>query len=593
MAKEALAAESSLANESSAGETLVGEKNAVDEGEPAWETGGYLIVVFWSASFLLVAIIGNCLHRFNVWFLPESLVAIGAGALIGLLGQSISAVHFTDDIKIEGLVNAAVLNLTLLPIIIFESGWAVNTRDFVTELGYILLFAVVGTVISMFVTVGLLVVTSEHHGITNLRVTFAYSILITAVDPVATLATYSHLNVDPLLNVLVFGEAVINDAVAIAIFRTLNAPSSDLSAETVWKISADILKLFFGSVGLGLLLAGVYVVILRCARMKDTPNLAIIFIFISCFFTYAFSERVCGMSGIITVLFCGMMLRAYATPHLTKEGRLLTSFLLKQLATLADMAVFVFVGVALVFASNSGLLFGLTVMGFCIVSRALAILPLGLATNGCKWAFARSLPPERKHYLSPKHLFMMCHAGLRGGIALVLVLELGDWVDAVQPGAREMLRNGTLVVILGFLILCGGSTEITLKYLGVRMGKDVDSNELLYESHHYSFFMRQLGALNRRVVLPLLVGSHRRDTFMKGSIMEKILHLEAKDEPLRDPSGAELPTLSSTEFTSQERADIHGLFGHGDPTAAGVDEDGVDVSDCMRHSSSSEEEDDL
>ena len=50
---------------------------------------------------------------------------------------------------------------------------------------------------------------------------------------------------------------------------------------------------------------------------------------------------------------------------------------------------------------------------------------------------------------------MMWHAGLRGGIALVLTLELGDWVDQEQAGTKSKLRNATVLVIVFFLTFFG------------------------------------------------------------------------------------------------------------------------------------------
>ena len=46
-----------------------------------------------------------------------------------------------------------------------------------------------------------------------------FAALISAVDPVATLAIFHALHVDPMLYMLVFGESVLNDAVSIVIFR--------------------------------------------------------------------------------------------------------------------------------------------------------------------------------------------------------------------------------------------------------------------------------------------------------------------------------------------------------------------------------------
>ena len=59
---------------------------------------------------------------------------------------------------------------------------------------------------------------------------FAFGSLISAVDPVATLAIFQALDVDPVLNMLVFGESILNDAVAIVLTTTV-VESSNLMKE--------------------------------------------------------------------------------------------------------------------------------------------------------------------------------------------------------------------------------------------------------------------------------------------------------------------------------------------------------------------------
>ena len=53
----------------------------------------------------------------------------------------------------------------------------------------------------------------------NMVESFAFGSLISAVDPVATLAIFHALDIDQVLYMLVFGESVLNDAVAIVLTR--------------------------------------------------------------------------------------------------------------------------------------------------------------------------------------------------------------------------------------------------------------------------------------------------------------------------------------------------------------------------------------
>jgi NhaP-type Na+/H+ or K+/H+ antiporter len=50
-----------------------------------------------------------------------------------------------------------------------------------------------------------------------------FASLLSATDPVATLAVFGELRVHPTLNALIAGESVLNDAVSIALFRTCSA----------------------------------------------------------------------------------------------------------------------------------------------------------------------------------------------------------------------------------------------------------------------------------------------------------------------------------------------------------------------------------
>jgi len=82
--------------------------------------------------------------------------------------------------------------LILLPPIIFESGYNLNKGNFFQNIGSILVFAILGTAISALVVGGgiyLLGLADVVYPLTFVQ-SFAFGSLISAVDPVATLAIF-------------------------------------------------------------------------------------------------------------------------------------------------------------------------------------------------------------------------------------------------------------------------------------------------------------------------------------------------------------------------------------------------------------------
>lgn len=53
----------------------------------------------------------------------------------------------------------------------------------------------------------------------NFVESFAFGSLISAVDPVATVAIFHAIDVDPVLNMLVFGESILNGRLKLSLTR--------------------------------------------------------------------------------------------------------------------------------------------------------------------------------------------------------------------------------------------------------------------------------------------------------------------------------------------------------------------------------------
>ncbi|KAF7474874.1 hypothetical protein GHT09_014342 [Marmota monax] len=113
----------------------------------------------------------------------------------------------------------------LLPPIIFHAGYSLKKRHFFQNLGSILTYAFLGTAISCIV-IGLIVygfvkamiyAGQLKNGDFHFTDCLFFGSMLSATDPVTVLAIFHELHVDPDLYTLLFGESVLNDAVAIVL----------------------------------------------------------------------------------------------------------------------------------------------------------------------------------------------------------------------------------------------------------------------------------------------------------------------------------------------------------------------------------------
>jgi len=494
------------------------------------------VVIPLAAVFFLVFTLSNVMEKFGVTAIPESGIMIAVGVGLGTLMKMYAHFDFFDDSDYFGEMNSVILNLILLPIIIFASGWAIRRQDFYSQFPYILMFATIGVALSTITIASLIVFSGSMglHGITRWRTSFAYAALISATDPVATLSTYAKLKVDPLLNIMVFGESIINDAVAIVLFNIFNSDDFmiDKKGESLTgvgllgSIGWGIVKIFGSSVILGGGLGMIYTLIAHWADMRHNKKGQILNIFASCYLTYAIAESI-GMSGIIAVMFAALTMGIYMRPHLSSEGSLLATFFIKQLATLADAAVCLLIGVSVVQLTSKGWYFGVWVMLFCLIGRFAAVFPVGYLVNLFKTMMGRAngVAPEGWNLLTTQHMFMMWHAGLRGAIALALSLELGKWVDVIDgPGTRRALQTSTFLLICTFLLVFGGSTQACLNYLGIPIGKDCPANHLS-KTEDMGPLRGFLMWLDKNILSPVLIGKEHEHRTEEEKDVEDLLKI--------------------------------------------------------------------
>lgn len=409
-------------------------------------------------------LVAEMLEHFKpLGFVPHSLTVVVVSGCLGFAMR-----YFAGEKRWEAddfsPVSSSVMNLVLLPIIIFQSGWSLDVRPFWSNFGYILILAVLGTAISTFCVAGMIIYTGQHgwHVVTGVREAFAVAAFVSATDPVATLATYSSKQVESTLNILVFGESTINDAVAIAFFNLLNA--DEPTAFFDWhRTFSRAFILLTSSMMLGFMLGAFLTLLYR--GIKETGRIstefAVIFVFASGYFTNGVAESM-HCSGIIACLFSGMTMCIYLKPNMVEGAKDATDAYLDTAAKLADLTVFVMVGVTTaLIKSPRGCKFGGYLILFCLLGRAASVGICALLGNGIR-AFRRQAP-----LFTVKRTCMIWHAGLRGGIALTLALQLNDWAEH-----KAVIVVATFCLITIMLVVMGGSTDFMLNVMNVPRLKD-------------------------------------------------------------------------------------------------------------------------
>uniref|UniRef100_A0A8C1YPS4 Sodium/hydrogen exchanger n=1 Tax=Cyprinus carpio TaxID=7962 RepID=A0A8C1YPS4_CYPCA len=348
----------------------------------------------------------------------------------------------------------------LLPPIIFHAGYSLKRRHFFRNLGSILAYAFVGTVVSCFI-IGLLmygcVMLMKQIGHLGGDFFFTdclfFGSIVSATDPVTVLAIFNELQVDADLYALLFGESVLNDAVAVVLSSSIIAyqPEGDnthtFEAMAMLKSFGIFLGVFSGSFALGVATG-----VVTFTKLRDFPLLETALFFLMSWSTFLLAEA-CGFTGVVAVLFCGMTQAHYTFNNLSPESQERTKQLFELLNFLAENFIFSYMGLTLFTFKNH------VFNPIFIVGAFLAVF-LGRAANIYPLSFLLNL--GRKHKISPNFQHMMMFAGLRG--AMTFALSIRD----TATYARQMMFSTTLLVVFFTVWICGGGTTQMLSCQKIR-----------------------------------------------------------------------------------------------------------------------------
>ncbi|CAN6938995.1 unnamed protein product [Brassica oleracea] len=423
---------------------------------------------------VLSFVLGHVLRRHKFYYLPEA----SASLLIGLIVGGLANVSNTEtSIRTWFNFHDEFFFLFLLPPIILyplfhffldvlvctQSGFSLQPKPFFSNFGAIVTFSVLGTFVASIVT-GVLVYLG---GVMFLmyRLPFVeclmFGSLISATDPVTVLSIFQELGSDVNLYALVFGESVLNDAMAISLYRTMSLVRSHSAGQNFFMVIIRFLETFVGSMSAGLLfLNAKHLFKYAGLDVDNLQNLECCLFVLFPYFSYMLAEGL-SLSGIVSILFTGIVMKHYTYSNLSTNSQRFVSAFFHLISSLAETFVFIYMGFDIAMEKHSWSHVGFIFFSICLL---LFVYVLLRAANvfGCGYLVNLARPAHRK--IPMTHQKALWYSGLRGAMAFALALQS---VHELPDGHGQTIFTATTAIVVVTVLLIGGSTGTMLEALEV------------------------------------------------------------------------------------------------------------------------------
>ncbi|XP_015610123.1 sodium/hydrogen exchanger 7 isoform X7 [Cephus cinctus] len=380
-----------------------------------------------------------------------------------------------NEIDLKATFDPEIFFNIILPPIIFHAGYSLKRKYFFRNLGAILMFALLGTTISSFV-IGVLMYAFIQL-IPHLASSFTFldtlyfGALISPTDPLTIISIFNDLHVDVNLYALVFGESVLNDAVAIVLSGSIQnygeryqSGSGGFETVAFFQALGDFVGIFSLSLFIGATMGCITAFLTKFTRVRDFPLLESALFVLMSYSTFLIAEA-SDLTGVVAVLFCGICQAHYTYNNLSTDSRHRTKQLFELLNFLAENFIFSYIGVSMFTFPKHHFDPGFIFAGFfcALVGRAANVYPLSFLLN-----------LGRKPKIPINYQHMLFCAGLRGAMSFALAIR-----NTVSDARQAMLTTTSLIVILTVIFQGGGTTQF-LSWFDIPVGVDEEVEGLSY-----------------------------------------------------------------------------------------------------------------
>lgn len=475
--------------------------------------------------FLIVLVMALCgvvkslIRHYRMVWLPEAAGCI----LVGIASGYVLMFFPHHDISFDGHWFLRIM----VPPIIFEAALSIDKKSFNRHIVPIILYAVVGTLFATFITAEIL-----HRGTTMFSrwctpipyvESLTFGALISSIDPIAVLSVLNNMGMtdQDTIYVVIFGESLLNDGVAIVLFETLVHFLDEnmiIDEHAVSEATYHFLVVASGSLAVGAVAGYAGTVYFWLFQGCQTPLVEVILFFCWALLPYYVCDGI-GWSGIVSAVATGFIMdihivgqrhespdpddvgarapqrpltsdsavretipRIFSNPHghLSGTARAHIGFVAGLIATALETAIFAYLGLFL-FSHRYHWSFSHAVIAIlaCCLSRGIMIPSLSFFVNMSTKLRQRGLCHKRQSsptagvVVGRKMQFVLWFAGLRGAMSFALVesIPLYDAVSGQGTPFKPELKAMTSACIMFTVFVLGGYTYYVMDSLGVGPGR--------------------------------------------------------------------------------------------------------------------------
>lgn len=441
------------------------------------------------------------------------------------------------DVKLVNLSPELILEI-FVPPLLFEAAWNIRWRDLLKDWFPITLFATLGVIV---------VVLGVAYSLSYFTpVAFTTALLIgaslAATDPIAVIALFRELGTSKRLTILMEGDSLGNDGVAIVAFVLLVGVAL---GQEEFSIATGIAR-FVAVVGIGATVGAIISFAISYLTQRfDLPLVEQSLTLVSAYSTFLIAEEL-GGSGVIAVVTAGLVLGNFGSRiGMSPRTRILVSEFWEFLAFFVNSIVFLLIGDQIRIATlvnNWQLILVATIA--MVLSRLISIFGLG--------AIADAVIEEPIDW---RDKVILWWGGLRGSISIALALSV-----PVILSDRQDIIDAVFGAVLFTLIIQGLTTKFLLTRLGLISEDQKLEKEYIELTARLVAFRRVLNYLSQMEVLPEYEPEYYnyKKTLVKGEIES----LEAKIRELRNfnPSLQTLTRKQIKDKLTDIEADTYAEF---------------------------------